>query len=202
MTGAEIVKRALRYKNFVYWYGAKGQRCTQALLNQLAGLYPGIYTLTYVRKCRDDIQAGKWAVDCSGLVCLAYGCEQIGTAQMLQKFHVWQGSPADGMIVWKDGHCGIYYNGRVIEARGIDYDITTSRKYIKKQWQKVLYLPEVNYIGGKVEHTPIEYINAALAVISGDYGNGPSRRTKLESEGYNYERVQNIINAAYKEDKT
>lgn len=37
-------------------------------------------------------------------------------------------------------------------------------------------------------------IHKACQVILGWYGNGTARRTALESEGYNYERIQGIVN--------
>lgn len=202
MTGQEIVNRAFRYKNFVYWYGAKGQKCTDALLQQLSRLYPNIYTASYIAKCRKDIANYRWAVDCSGLVCLAYGIDQIGTSQMLGPFKVWHYSPLTGMVCWRAGHCGIYYHGAVIEARGVDYDITASRKYDPKDWEKILYMPDVEYTGnmGKIR-TVYEYLQAASEVLQGVYGTGEDRKKKLQAAGFNYQRVQNIVNAALKEDK-
>lgn len=35
----------------------------------------------------------------------------------------------------------------------------------------------------------------ALLVISGYYGNGDERKTKLEEDGYDYTAVQKIVNA-------
>lgn len=39
-----------------------------------------------------------------------------------------------------------------------------------------------------------KYEKAADDVIAGKYGNGGVRRTKLNSEGYDYDLVQTIVN--------
>lgn len=59
----------------------------------------------------------------------------------------------------------------------------------------------VNYSGGKVTRTPLEYLEVSCKVVSGDYGNGSDRQEKLKAEGYNYNKVQQIINEAYKEER-
>lgn len=197
MTGDDICRKALSYKTYVYWYGAKGQKCTQALLNQLASQYPGIYTVPYVRKCRDDILQKRQAIDCSGLVCKSYGIKDVSTYGMPALFRECHGTPANGMICWRTSHCGIYYNGKVIEARGIDYDVTDTRAYKPENWEKVLYMPEVVYSTGKKERSPQEYLLACERVLAGTYGNGSERQAKLTAEGYSYNKIQQIINILY-----
>ena len=201
MTGDEIARRALEYRNCVYWYGAKGQPCTVNLLSQLSCMYPGMYTLTYKRKCLEDIEKHKTAIDCSGLVCKAYGIDQISTYKMPEVFTQFNGVPANGMVVWNKSHVGIYFNGRIIEARGIDYDVTTNRKYRAKDWARIYIMRGVDY-GGSVERSALEYLQAAIDTIAGKYGNGSRRKEIVVSFGYNYDKLQNIINAAYaKENK-
>lgn len=198
MTGSDVIKNAIKYLSYVYWYGAKGEKCSEKLLERLSTLYPGIYNLVYIRKCREDIAAGKYAIDCSGLVCNAYGIPQISTYQMPDIFSIAKGTPLNGMIVWNTNHVGIYNNGYVIEARGIDYDVTTTRRYRKEDWAKVMYMPGVEY-DTKVVRTSIEYLRMAVDVAIGKYGNGESRRKAVTNMGYNYDKLQNIINDAYKE---
>lgn len=46
--------------------------------------------------------------------------------------------------------------------------------------------------GVLIELTPI--VGKALEVIAGLYGVGEERKNKLESEGYNYTKIQNCVN--------
>lgn len=196
MTGNDIVVKALKCINYVYWYGGKGQKCTTKLLNQLAGLYPSIYTADYIAKCKQDIKDKKTCIDCSGLVCKAYGVDQVGTYSFPKIFKEWSGTPLNGMIVWRWTHTGIYYNGHVIEARGVDYDVTTTRIYRRADWQRIYYKEGVTYMG---THNPLEYLKKAVEVANGNYGNGDARVAKLKAENYDPEKIQAIINEAYKE---
>ena len=193
MTGNDIIKNALRCGNYVYWYGAKGEECTYKLLNTLSALYPGIYTTTYKQKCMADIRNGKNAIDCSGLVCLAYGISNISTYEMPKHFTEYTGPIKNGMIVWRRNHVGLYYNGVVIEARGIDYDVTANRIYKKSDWERIYIKPDVNY-DADMNHTPIDYLKTAIDVMQGIYGNGTMRKNLLEKRGFNYEKIQSIIN--------
>ena len=193
MTGNDIIKNALWYRNYVYWYGAKGEECTYKLLNTLSTMYPGIYTTTYKQKCMIDIRNGKHAIDCSGLVCRAYGISNISTYEMPKHFTEYNGPIKNGMIVWRHEHVGLYYNGMVLEARGIDYDITDTRTYKKSDWECVYIKPDVNY-DADMDHTPIDYLKTAIDVMQGIYGNGTMRKNLLEKRGFNYEKIQSIIN--------
>lgn len=195
MTGNDIIKNALLYKNCVYWYGAKGEQCTYKLLNTLSALYPGIYTTTYKQKCMADIRNGEHAIDCSGLVCRAYGISNMSTYDMPKYFTEYTGPVKNGMIVWKQEHVGLYYNGMVLEARGIDYDVTDTRTYKKLDWERIYINPDVNY-DADMEHTPIDYLKTAIDVMQGIYGNGTMRKNLLEKRGFNYEKIQSIINIA------
>lgn len=195
MTGNDIIKNALLYKNCVYWYGAKGEQCTYKLLNILSALYPGIYTTTYKQECMIDIRNGEHAIDCSGLVCRAYGISNMSTYDMPKHFTKYTGPIKNGMIVWKQDHVGLYYNGMVLEARGIDYDVTDTRAYKKSDWEHVYIKPDVNY-DADMDHTPIDYLKTAIDVMQGIYGNGTMRKNLLEKRGFNYEKIQSIINIA------
>ena len=195
MTGNDIIKNALLYKNCVYWYGAKGEQCTYKLLNILSALYPGIYTTTYKQKCMADIRNGECAIDCSGLVCRAYGISNMSTYDMPKHFTEYTGPVKNGMIVWKQEHVGLYYNGMVLEARGIDYDVTDTRTYKKSDWERIYINLDVNY-DADMEHTPIDYLKTAIDVMQGIYGNGTMRKNLLEKRGFNYEKIQSIINIA------
>lgn len=43
-----------------------------------------------------------------------------------------------------------------------------------------------------------DYCNTAINVINGKYGNGENRKTKLEKDGYSYEKVQAIVDILLK----
>lgn len=198
MTGEDIVNRALSFHRYVYWYGAKGERCSMELLQRLSRAYPGIYTQSYKDKCLLDIANNKHAIDCSGLVCSAYGITQISTYGMPAIFKQYSGTPKNGMVVWRSNHVGIYNNGYIIEARGIDYDVTTSRMYRAQDWQRIYYMTSVDY-SGTLTRSPVDYLRTAIDTINGKYGNGSARQSALEKLGYNYNKLQNIINLAYQE---
>lgn len=203
-TGEDVVKNAFAMTNYVYWYGGSGEKCTTTLLNRLARLYPSVYTATYKAKCQIDIKNGKYCIDCSGFVCKASGLPHYSTYQMMTNTHFRQVNKSDiknGMIVWRPTHCGIYYNGDVIttvngeyiiEARGIDYDITTTRKYKASEWTRVYKVDGIDY--NSIEKLDDEYDYAARMVIQGKYGNGAERKKKLEAAGYDYSRVQALVN--------
>lgn len=202
MTGIDIVNNALQYTSglYCYWYGGKRQKCSTALLNQLAKLYPGVYTKSYTAKCKQDIANGLYCVDCSGLVCGAYRIDDIGTVQMEtdSRFKRWTGEPLNGMIVWRKSHVGIYYNGYVIEARGVDYDVTTNRKYKASEWSRVYYVAGTDY-GNSVNPTASDYIQAVKDTWDGKYGNGEYRVNLLTNAGFKADVIQQIINILAKE---
>lgn len=199
MTGNDIVENALSYTDRVYWYGGKDEKCTDLLLRTLSNLYPRIYTPAYIAQCKIDIANGKRCIDCSGLVCRAYDVVDMSTYSMPDHFAKWNKKPLNGMILWSMNHCGIYYNGKVIEARGIAKDVTTDRDYIAGNWGAVLYDKDVDYMSKKKEdHTGVEYLTVALKTAQGYYGNGDTRKTAIKSIGYDYDKVQTIINAAFK----
>lgn len=196
-TGKKVVENALKYKSYAYWYGGKGQKCTEKLLYEMASLYPSIYTTAYKEKCQEDIKAGKKCIDCSGLVCKAYEIDDIGTYQMVTdaRLTIWDGAPKNGMIVWRWTHCGIYTDGYVIEARGKSYGVTTTRKYKSSDWQRIYYMSAVNY---DTEKTPTQILQAAIDVIAGKYGVGNERVNALKKAGYNADKVQKIVNEVLK----
>ena len=142
-----------------------------------------------------DIRNGEYAIDCSGLVCRAYGISNMSTYDMPKHFTEYTGPVKNGMIVWKHEHVGLYYNGMVLEARGIDYDVTDTRTYKKSDWERIYIKPDVNY-DADMDYTPIDYLKTAIDVMRGIYGNGTMRKNLLERRGFNYEKIQSIINIA------
>ena len=200
MVASEIITKAMAYVGvYAYWYGGKGQKCTVSLLNRLARAYPSVYTSAYIAKCQADIKNGKYCIDCSGLVCASYGVAHRGTEQFSVIWKTWTGTPKNGMILYKKGHCGIYNNGYVIEARGKDYGVTSTRVYKASDWTRVYYSTTVDYEEGQeMKRTAREYLTCAMNVIAGAYASGETRKAKVKSEGYDYDIVQSLVNTALK----
>ena len=149
MTGKDIVATANSYKNMVYWYGAKREKCTTTLAGVLKQQNPGIWTEDYYQKALKDCDGKTYACDCSGLVCGAYGIADIGSYQLGAKYETWNGTPRAGMIAWKRGHVGIFsadgWDAKIIEMRGIDYDWKKERTYKTCGFTKVMYDPTIDY---------------------------------------------------------
>lgn len=207
MTGEDICKKALAIINggrYVYWYGGKGQVCSYSLLNALSSLYPGTYTTAYKAQCRKDIAAGKYCTDCSGFVSMVYGWNGLGTYGIVARtdVHKGTGAPVNGAILWRTGHCGIYYDGKVLEARGQKYGLTASRKYKKSDWSSWWIVDGVDYTGKTLNKTDKKDADAlALAIIRGDYGNGKTRTETLKELGYTAAEIkaaQAIVNKKLK----
>lgn len=148
-TSQEILSRVDSYKNYVYWYGGKRSRCTAALAVALKKQNPDVWTNEYYAKAMDDVAHNRMCCDCSGLVCGAYGIQDIGTAQFLPRFKVWGGIPKAGMIAWKKGHTGIFlldgWDSPIAEMRGIDYDFQNNRTFKQAGFTAVLYDSRVSY---------------------------------------------------------
>lgn len=147
LTNNGVIKNVFKYKDFVYWFGGKGQKCTQSLLNTLSNLYPNIYTKIYINKCKEDIKKGKYCIDCSGLVCKAYEIKDLGSYQLMEKYKkIPVKECKSGMILWRKGHVAIALdNNFMIEAKGIDYDVKIS-KYKDTDFIYALYTDDVDYI--------------------------------------------------------
>lgn len=137
----DIVARARSLSNYKYWYGGAGQVATRALADKLREQYGSIWTKTYYEKALRDI--GQRVGDCSYLVNYAYGAASpgnhgIGTSGYLTKYSRWSGAPKNGMIAWRNGHTGIYADGKTIELVGIDYDYQ-EKNYDPAKWSAILY---------------------------------------------------------------
>lgn len=194
-TGDYVAQSALAIAKsglYVYWYGAKNQKCTADLLFKLAAAYPSVYTTSYVNSCLQDIKAGKVATDCSGLVSKVYGWGGLGTYTIKARsdVHEWKKTPRNGMMVWKPTHIGIYYNGKVIEARGHWYGLTYNREYKASDWSAVLYVDGYTYSNPDAKKRITDTV--VNAVIAGKYGNGNARKTALIAAGYTAEQVEQI----------
>ena len=145
-TGLGIARAAYDYRDYAYWYGAKGETATLPLLNRLAKENKGVYSSRYIEECKNDIRGNKRVCDCSGLVCHALGISDIGSYQIGQKFKEWKDEPKEGMIAWRQGHVAIFRKGGfVIEMQGQSTDFRDDRYYKDAGFTKILYDPSINY---------------------------------------------------------
>ena len=151
MTGKEIVDRAKEIgEKSVYWYGGKRNAPSVNLAKSLKKQNPNVWNDAYYEAALKDIGSGKLVTDCSGLVCGAYGCKDIGTSKMLTYFEEYKGEfYIPGMIAWKKGHCGIILDtyGHIAEMRGLKWDFSTTRTFTECGFTRILYSLSVNYSG-------------------------------------------------------
>ena len=134
ITVNEAIRRAKKLvaDDWNYVYGAKynDNPITVKLINRLRAENSQVYTHNYYTKALTKV--GKNAIDCSGLVCHCWGISDIGSWSIHYLPNEKPNSYASvslkeliaGDAVWKSGHVGLYIgNGKVIEARGIDYGV-------------------------------------------------------------------------------
>lgn len=146
-SSSDIVARAMSLQGHKYWYGGDGRVASVAYANSLRSSYPSIWTPGYYQKALGDV--GKPVADCSYLCNYAYGKASpgnhgAGTASYPGIYSRWNGTPKNGMICWRSGHCGIYNNGKTIEMSGIDNDFVI-RDYNPGRWSAVFYDKNRNY---------------------------------------------------------
>lgn len=186
------------FKNHKYWYGGKGQIATKTLADALQKQNPTVWTKSYYNKAIKDIDGKTRVSDCSHLVCYTYGISDIGSYQIKEKYKEWNGKPKNGMILWRKGHVAIYWNGKAVQMKGIDYDYQEI-EISKDKYTKVLYDPNINYDGdlgwnkdsngwwyrykeGKGKET---YYNSGIYIIDGKY-------YAFDSNGYMIETIEKI----------
>lgn len=154
MTGKEIIDRAKEIgEKSVYWYGGKRNMPSVNLAKTLRRQNPGVWNNEYYEAALKDIGSGKLVTDCSGLVCGAYGCEEMGTAKMPAYFKEYKGiSYIPGMIAWKKGHCGIILDsyGHIAEMRGLKWDFSTTRTFPQCGFTKIFYSLSVDYNNSEI----------------------------------------------------
>lgn len=144
--------RAMLEYHSPYWYSTVGQIASEALYEEEKRQNPSQYTKW--SKSSFTSQYGMKVHDCSGLIkgylmspCIdgngivtdplkpsVYNSKYDWSANMMIKDHCSETGSIDtipeeeGLIVWKDGHVGIYdKNGYVIEERGHSYGTVRTR---------------------------------------------------------------------------
>ena len=147
-----------------YWYGTFGQVANKTLYEQKKKQYPKYYTASdfssqygkKVHDCAGLIKGALWcstvdgtptydsAQDLSANGFITTGCSETGNISTIPEI--------PGIIVWKDGHVGIYVgNGQVIEARGHAYGVVTTKLTDGRGWLKWGKVKWVSY------PTPVTY---------------------------------------------
>lgn len=109
-----------------------------------------------------------------------------------------------GMVVWMNGHIGIYCGDGVVVESSPRWENGIQRTYPKgcpilnnhhlnqRKWTKCGYLKWVDYSSTN------DLTKVARDVINGKYGNGKERIDKLTKAGYNYKEVQRVVNSLLK----
>lgn len=166
------VKQAYADK-WVYWYGTCGYKCTQALYDRKKEQYPSHYTAARKDGYMADIRAGRMCADCVGLIKSFFwkggdingankyesnGCPDTSANGMIalckDKGPISSIPDIPGLVVWKDGHIGVYIGGGyTIEERGFSYDCVM-RKVKDGPWTK----------WGRLPPSMLEYTDAPVKV--------------------------------------
>lgn len=205
---------------WVYWYGTCGYKCTTSLFNSKKKQYPDHYTDARESGYKKDISDGKMCADCVGLIKAffwlsgklngtkkygANGCPDVSANGMYKKC-VKTGPISTipdipGLIVWKDGHIGVYVgDGYTVEMKGFNYDCVKA-KVTSGKWTNWGQLPAsmLNYVSGAVE--AVTYKLGDRVLEKGDKGEDVSELQKLLVDlGYNlgaYGTAKNGVDGSF-----
>ena len=157
---ADYCKKVYEAK-WVYWYGTYGKRCTESLYNSKKKQYPSHYTASRTSGYMKDIAEHRWCADCVGMIKSFFWkdgaitadpkyatnhCPDVSANGMIKLCSETGkiGSIPDipGLVVWKEGHIGVYVGGGyTIEMRGFAYDCVR-RKVKDGPWTKWGRLPK------------------------------------------------------------
>lgn len=194
----------LDYKS-PYWYGTFGQIANEELYVEKKKAYPDQYNKW--SKASFSEQYGKKVHDCSGLIkgyFMTPGSSSYPTApakydakydlsssaleaRATEKGPISTIPELPGLIVWKQGHVGVYVgNGYVIEERGHSYG-TVKTKLTDRPWEKWLKHPYINYVSDvKPEPMPIGYCIVSLPILKRGMKDSKVKRLQgiLNTYGY------------------
>lgn len=171
----EFVKKVF-FAAWVYWYGTYGNKCTQSKYESKAKQYPSHYTSSRKAGYMQDIANGSTCSDCVGLLKAFFWC--LGTFGATPKYGT-NGCPdtsangmfklcketgkistipdIPGLVVWKDGHIGVYIGGgETIEMNSFAKDCIW-RKVTEGTWTHWGKLPPsmLEYVAGS-ENSVVE----------------------------------------------
>lgn len=204
----ELAEFAGNQLGSAYIWGGLGKTITEALIQQMAALYPKVYTEEYKAKVRKNM--GSKSYDCVGLIkCAMWGNKGDGLLRiydastditandMLDNCPV-QGSISampeiPGLIVWMPGHIGIYIGGgQVVEARGVDYGVVQT-VLAGRGWQKWGQCKWVDYV------TQTDFVHVETYPLS-DYTFG-IHRASLSPSAAPLGKVRAWADAVYAQNK-
>ena len=223
MNNLELVDYCKAQLGRPYWFGTFGQLANAKVWSSNAKRYPKYYSDARKAKAVERGDMGVKVHDCSGLI---KGALMSKSADMpaiyaakydLNAKAFFDQSSDNGNISYipdivglgvvneTRSHIGVYIgNGRVIQAKGFDYGVVETGLEGFTHWCK---LPFFDYIETPsvvdTPTTPVESPNKPLDVIvsevrAGAWGNGEERKQRLTEAGYNYDEVQNAVNAQIK----
>ncbi len=169
---------------WVYWYGTYGKRCSESLYNSKKKQYPSHYGSDRTSGYQKDIRDGKWCADCVGMIKAFFWKNGDLTAEPKYGSNNCPDKSANGMIkycsktgpistipdepglvVWKDGHIGVYVGGGyTVEMKGFNYDCKR-KKVTDGPWTKWGRLP-----ASMLQYTDEPVAPAPDGLKKGDYG--------------------------------
>jgi hypothetical protein len=218
LTNIGLLENTIKcYKNSNYYiYGTFGQKLTLSLVESKIKQYPKFYrTAERIRNAKNAVGRYKYAYDCVGLIkCYLFG--GFGNVKYKSKYDLSANGIYNkctekgkiknipnikGLLVWMDGHIGVY------DGEKYSYECTVSGgtfriiKTVAKtrgwtNWGKCAY---IKYEEDKKEDNEKKSVTEiAKEVINGKWGNGETRKKKLEKAGYNYKEVQKEVNRLLK----
>ena len=206
-----------------YWFGTFGQIGSSSLYESKKAQYPNYYPPKKFTKDSFVKQYGKKVHDCAGLIKGALWCDSFDDPTPSYKSSEDYGAnkfftnatkngkmnsfiDLPGILVFKGTdkqktHVGVYIgNGRVIEAKGHSAGVVESSVNDFKYWGQCNL---ITYSDAVVSPSPAApsgsgyteaEIKAAKDCIKGKYGNGATRKQKLKQAGFDYLRVQGLVN--------
>lgn len=165
-TGSQLAGFACGLIGQPYWYGCVCYPCTEGLLKAKKKQYPDHYAEKRMPRYREDVAAGKTAMDCVGLIkgffwtkngtesskyardCpdkSANGMFEYAKSKKMDWGSIGTIPDEPGICVRFDGHVGLYVgNGNVVEARGFNYGVVQTRLKDRK-WTHWYRMPGIKY---------------------------------------------------------
>ncbi len=197
LTGRMLAEYCLRVyaAKWVYWYGTYGKKCSKKLYDSKRKQYPSHYGDGRTAGYMKDIAEGRTCADCVGMIKSFFwkngdvdaepkyrtnGCPDVSANGMF-KLCAQTGPIATipdepGLVVWKDGHIGVYVgDGYTVEMKGFNYDCR-KKKVADGPWKKWGRLPA-----------------SMLACAQGGGGTtsaSPSGEPSAKDEGNDRERIE------------
>lgn len=217
LTNIGLLENTIKcYKHSNYYiYGTYGQKLTSSLVESKIKQYPSFYrNSTRIKNARNAVGKYAYAYDCVGLIkCYLFG--GFGNVKYNSKYDLSANGMYNkctekgkissipnikGLLVWMDGHIGVY------DGEKYTYECTVSGgtfriiKTIAKtrgwtNWGKCAY---IKYEKEQKDNKKKSITDIAKEVINGKWGNGETRKKKLEKAGYNYKEVQREVNRLLK----